>query len=287
MIVDEFSFKHPDNQHRKRLSRILPLDSSDPKYVEVEKLFFKGWCHLDKQKPEIRGVFKILSPDESLEPYVYYRSQVQAFNLLSRYKKGANEQLCFHGTRRLCALGEDSSKVYLCDFPGCSICGIIRNSFDVGKCGDAHSFKRFGNGIYTTSCASKADDYSSIGRSNCQHLNRNSRILLLNRVVVGKPHHRRQNGTHMSQPPPGFHSVIGLPGVDLNYEETVVYRNDAIRPAYLVVYGPPVEPEGTFKRNIFIPNPLGNPVDSQQPMARGLFKAHAMLSALFNTPLAV
>ena len=31
--------------------------------------------------------------------------------------------------------------------------------------------------------------------------------------------------------------VIGEPGVDLNYEETVVYDNNAIRPAFLVVYG--------------------------------------------------
>ena len=28
-----------------------------------------------------------------------------------------------------------------------------------------------------------------------------------------------------------------MPGVDLNYGETVVYDNDAIRPAFLVVYG--------------------------------------------------
>jgi hypothetical protein len=31
--------------------------------------------------------------------------------------------------------------------------------------------------------------------------------------------------------------LIGEPGVRLNYEETVVFSNDAIRPAYLVVYG--------------------------------------------------
>ena len=31
--------------------------------------------------------------------------------------------------------------------------------------------------------------------------------------------------------------VIGEPGEDLNYEETVVYDNDAIRPAFLIVYG--------------------------------------------------
>lgn len=31
----------------------------------------------------------------------------------------------------------------------------------------------------------------------------------------------------------------GLPGHVLNYEETVVYRNDAVLPAYLVLYGDP------------------------------------------------
>jgi hypothetical protein len=30
--------------------------------------------------------------------------------------------------------------------------------------------------------------------------------------------------------------LLGEPGEDLNYQEHVVYRNDAIRPAYLVVY---------------------------------------------------
>ena len=30
--------------------------------------------------------------------------------------------------------------------------------------------------------------------------------------------------------------VVGIPGVDLNYEETVVYLDEAIRPAYLIVY---------------------------------------------------
>lgn len=38
---------------------------------------------------------------------------------------------------------------------------------------------------------------------------------------------------------------MGVPGFDLNYEETVVYNNDAIRPAFLIVYGeaPPVPPK--------------------------------------------
>jgi hypothetical protein len=55
------------------------------------------------------------------------------------------------------------------------------------------------------------------------------------------------------------HKVIGEPGVDLNYEETVVYDNDAIRPAFLVVYGSASEFHS---------------------------KVHALISTLFQTPLA-
>jgi len=32
---------------------------------------------------------------------------------------------------------------------------------------------------------------------------------------------------------------MGVPGGDLNYDETVVYKNEAIRPVYLVTYGRP------------------------------------------------
>jgi len=62
------------------------------------------------------------------------------------------------------------------------------------------------------------------------------RVLVLNRVVVGKMFRTKLNSKHLTQPPPGYDSVVGEPGVHLNYEETVVYTNDAIRPAYLVVY---------------------------------------------------
>lgn len=56
-----------------------------------------------------------------------------------------------------------------------------------------------------------------------------------------------QNATNLKGPPPGFHSVQGVPGVDLNYEETVVYNNDAIRPGYLIVYGDrPERPKGAL-----------------------------------------
>ncbi|KAF7357348.1 PARP catalytic domain-containing protein [Mycena sanguinolenta] len=67
------------------------------------------------------------------------------------------------------------------------------------------------------------------------------RAVLVNRVVVGNPLIRQYNAEEITELPDGYHSVVGVPGVDLNYEETVVHNNDAIRPAYLIVYGPDVD----------------------------------------------
>ena len=61
--------------------------------------------------------------------------------------------------------------------------------------------------------------------------------------------------------PKSILKVIGKPGGDLNYEETVVYNNDAIRPAFLIVYG-------------------------DTPLAETQSKMRTVLKNLFKTPLA-
>ncbi|KAF8183438.1 hypothetical protein BJ912DRAFT_976584, partial [Pholiota molesta] len=180
-----------------------------------------------KAKPKIHGIFKILSADSNLKPYHKYRSALVTSSppLLSRTKNPANEQFLFHGTIGIMPL-----------------CSIIRNSFDVERCviqiilKVKHKFRRFGKGIYTSACSSKSSTL---------------RVLLVSRVI---------NSTGLTEPPPGYHSVIGEPGVDLNYEETVVYHNDAIRPAFLVVYG-------------------DKPPDSKS-------KIRSVIANLFKTPLA-
>ncbi|CCM06411.1 uncharacterized protein FIBRA_08672 [Fibroporia radiculosa] len=63
--------------------------------------------------------------------------------------------------------------------------------------------------------------------------------LLLNRVALGRPGRMVHNFTNLTAPPPGYDSVAGEPGFDLNYEECVVYNDDAIRPNYLIVYTTP------------------------------------------------
>lgn len=65
---------------------------------------------------------------------------------------------------------------------------------------------------------------------------------------MGKPYKLRRNATDLAGPPVGYDSVVGEPGGDLNYEETVVYNNDAIRPGYILVYGDPPN-DGKRKKN--------------------------------------
>ncbi|TFK27461.1 ADP-ribosylation [Coprinopsis marcescibilis] len=243
-IIDEFSFKHPQNQGCGTHKRLVPLAKSDAKYNEVSKSFKKGWKHPKKKRPHIYTIFRVTVPDHVLRPFHQYRARVAAApGLAGRVKNPANEHLLFHGTTRSCLLGEDGRSTRLCNLPLCSLCCVIRNSFSIDKCGSKHRFKRFGTGIYTTSCSSKADDYTA----NIEQTS-NLRVILVNRVIVGKPHRRKKNATSLTEPPCGFHSVIGEPGIDLNYEETVIYDNDAIRPAYIIVYGdPPPPPKSRFK----------------------------------------
>jgi len=230
----EYSFNNPKNQGNGKL---VPLSTEDPLYSIIKKEFIIGWKHSNKKKPQLQAMYKILWSDMNLKPYIEYRELVatlvaSSFVVRDWSMNLANEQLLFHGTNRYCQLAEDGRRLRLCDLPACHLCCIVRNSFDINKCGIKNKFRRFGTGIYFTSCSSKADDYTLNGDESSRY-----RVLLVSRVVVGNSHKRRQNATNMIEPPFGYHSVIGEPGIDLNYEETVVYDNDAIRPAFLIVYG--------------------------------------------------
>ncbi|KAH8092611.1 hypothetical protein BXZ70DRAFT_1010696 [Cristinia sonorae] len=225
--------EHPKSTHRR--ARLIPVQRSDPRFTEVETLFQKGWLHPNKQLPQLHAVYRVIYSQSRTMSFLKYRSSVMsAVPYWSPFLQAGTEALLFHGTTRGCLLGESSDDVSLCGSPQCYLCNILRESFDVNKCGLKNKFSRFGRGIYTSSCSSKADDYSSNASKHAKF-----RVVLLNRVTLGKTYKLKRNATSLSSPPAGYHSVIGEPGEDLNYEETVVYNNDAIRPGYVVVYGNP------------------------------------------------
>lgn len=82
--------------------------------------------------------------------------------------------------------------------------------------GSKHKFKRFGDGIYSTSCSSKADDYSSNSSPDAK-----LRVLIVSRVVVGKSLKMRKNATDLNELPCGYHSVREAVFTEMNLFLTV------------------------------------------------------------------
>ena len=84
-----------------------------------------------------------------------YRDQVEEKgNFVSQGKSRGNENRRWHGTTRTCAIG-DKGVTDLCSSPSCSLCCIIKNSFDLSFFSRKTNFGRFGAGIYTSSTSSK------------------------------------------------------------------------------------------------------------------------------------
>lgn len=179
------------------------------------------------------AVYKVIVTQASLDQYQRYLDSVEArgnFALIG--KSRGNENRRWHGTKRKCYLG-DPGRTTFCNDMGCSLCCIIKSSFDLKYCKTATGWGRFGHGIYTSSTSSKSNDYAS----NVA-INSTWRALLLNKVVVGNGKKLVHDDTSLTAPPPGFDSVLAevARGGSVNYDELIVYRNDAVRPSYLVMY---------------------------------------------------
>ncbi|KIM28480.1 hypothetical protein M408DRAFT_69587 [Serendipita vermifera MAFF 305830] len=199
---------------------------------KIEGWFQSGWKHTTT-KPTLQYIYAIFSTEHNDRMYSAYQDGVE--NQRQFAKKSmtrGNEQYRWHGSSRACQLGEHGQTTF-CKIQTCGTCGIIKSNFDV------HKFKRwgrFGKGIYSSQTTSKSHQYTN----NLQDPKSPWSALLLNSVVVGNTYPTKQNLDSLLEPPDGFDSVYGQPGTQsgshLNYDETVVYRNDAIRPTYLVLY---------------------------------------------------
>jgi len=202
------------------------LKPSMRQYKSLQDLFLQRWKQPRELAPPISRIFEIRYNESDMLGYEQYRTRFGAYT----------EALEFHGTDRACMLGEHSNprcRKTLCGLKTCYLCSVIRHSFKVSACGRKNLFKRFGHGIYTSPVSSKAHGYV-----------RNTQIfglapykaMLIVRVVRGRSWVTQGNARDLISPPPGYDSVYGVPGDSLRYSETVLYDNDAIRPAYLVLY---------------------------------------------------
>jgi len=206
---------------------IIQVPRDHDRFQSIETQFRKKWLHT-QTSPQVRAIYKIVNKPSNVAKYKSYLDRVEARgNFASQDRFRGNENRRWHGTMRKCKIG-DEGVTSLCADSSCSLCGILRSSFDLSV--RTQRYKRFGMGIYTSSTSSKAGDYSVNGSVS------NRKALLLNNVVVGCGHKLTADNTALVRPPVGFDSVIGEVGNVLNYDELVVYDNDAILPSYLVMY---------------------------------------------------
>jgi len=206
---------------------ILEVSSTDQIYEDVTKQFQEQWRH-QTAIPSVVAIWKIFTDKEVANKFDRYKLSVER----RTGEDGGNSRRRWHGTVRACKLGEDSDEDTLCMEPACSLCCIIRSSFQLAKFGQRTNFGRFGQGIYTSATSSKANDYvaQALGTSA------KYKAILLNNVVMGKVEKLTRENQHLTEPSPGYDSVVGEPGGDLNYDESIVYKNEAIRPLYLVIF---------------------------------------------------
>jgi len=232
MLKSHFCSRRCKNHAEERGPMILEVPLGHKTFKSVADQFKQSWRHTNAVCPPVRLVYKIITPASTLVKYNAYRDAVEARgNFVSSGRSKGNENRRWHGTRRTCNLG-DKYQTRPCSSSRCSLCSIIRNSFEVSVCTTNTGWCRFGHGIYTSSTSSKSNGYSS---NDCKSA---LKAMLLNKVIVGNGCKLRQNNDTLTAPPQGFDSVLGEKGNVLNHDELVVYTNDAIRPSYLVMYEP-------------------------------------------------
>ncbi|KAJ7081840.1 hypothetical protein B0H15DRAFT_952856 [Mycena belliarum] len=211
---------------------MLEVPAGHATFKSVADQFKASWRHSGTICPPVRRVYKIVAPQASMASYKAYQTKVESTgNFVASGRSAGNENRRWHGTRRECHLG-DKGQTQFCASTTCSLCCIVKLSFDISLWGTKTGWGRFGKGIYTSSTSSKSNDYS---HNDCTS---SLKAILLNKVIVGKGCKLTQDNPNLTAPPPGYDSVLAEKGGSLNYDELVVYTNDAIRPSFLVMYEP-------------------------------------------------
>ncbi|KAF7328250.1 ADP-ribosylation [Mycena venus] len=191
------AFSGVSSTDTSRQLQLLP--SSHQFFQNVAFQFTKSWCHTGTPVPKVRYIFSI-NPSTAASEKAHKNYE----------KLFGNTQWMWHATTRECLLGDDGRRTRLCSGANCSLCKIVKEGYK----------KKYAR---KTGMNLRSSSFNTI---------------LLNTVVVGKPFLTNQAHNGQKKPPKGYHSICGLPGSGsaLNFEETCVYDDDAVRPRYLLLF---------------------------------------------------
>ncbi|OBZ66184.1 Poly [ADP-ribose] polymerase 3 [Grifola frondosa] len=218
------------NDAAKKAVVVLEVPEGHVTFNNVAGQFKTSWRH-NTRCPTVKHIYKIVGQQSSIDQYEAYKNAVESRGqFVSAGRSAGNERRRWHGTKRECTLG-DNGNTQFCSSATCSLCCIIKTSFDISCFAKKTGWGRFGAGIYTSSTSSKSNDYSQNAG-----INSSLKAVLLNKVIVGKGYKMTNDNSTLKAPPAGYDSVLGEKGGSLNHDELIVYNNDAIRPSFLVMY---------------------------------------------------
>lgn len=215
--------------------KLVPLHMTHTIARDIQTIFQNGWKHTTTQ-PTLHSIY-VIYPIQNVDTgYFGHQNALESrHRFVNRGMLHGNEQSRWHGCTRACRLGEQGQTTP-CTYTNCQLCTIIRSNFDVPWVARQG---RWGTGAYTSQTTSK----SHLWTGNLQIPKSPWTALLLNYVLVGNTYTPQWDMNTLVQPPAGYDSVSNpthnQPRGPLDYDTTVVYNRDSIRPTYLVLYATP------------------------------------------------
>ncbi|KAG8910918.1 hypothetical protein FRC01_006050, partial [Tulasnella sp. 417] len=107
------------------------------------------------------------------------------------------------------------------------------------------------------------------------------KAMIVAKVALGKSLVQYADAEHLTAPPWGYDSVRGEAGFNLNYDEQVVYTNEAVRPAYVIIYerDPSARMASAFR-------PPAGMASALRPLAgiSSAFRSPATMASAFRPP---
>jgi hypothetical protein len=204
------------------------LQRNHKKYELVKAQFYDTWIDPKFSRPKVQRIY-----------YIRVSPGLQERYFAAKQKFG-NSNLFFHGTSQSpnCYFGVNQSKGP-CASDECRVCSICRQSFRLDSAG-AEAGRvmqlRYGKGLYFAPVSSKSHSYNTGSAKNWS--GKELRCMFLCEVAQGKSFVTQEGFLDQATmcPPPGYNSVNGVPGKELNYPEVCVYSQEQILPKFLIVY---------------------------------------------------
>ena len=186
------------------------------------------------ERPRVERIFRIVPSPQLREARESYAAAV------------GNRRERFHGTGARCCFGIDLN-AQPCADDSCALCSIAAGGFRLAHSGTGPNAGvlnfgpanglRYGRGLYFSATSGKSHDYA--GGSERLRGGRRWRTMFMASVAAGNAFCTLEGQLDISRPPDGHDSVVGetrAKGGQLNYDELVVYSEQAALPQYLVVY---------------------------------------------------